>query len=147
MNMPKKVKTAKKAAKKGKAPKQAAKKVTTPKKEKASKKVELTPKLYIDLTLKMLPILMERMGVEFAKHKEELKQGGPEKGMEIFMGILLNIRLAIGKELLPEGITDEAMERYKEEHEAEIDEYAEQHSEIKKKLDSLQKEFEAKFPQ
>lgn len=115
--------------------------------QKVPKKVELTPKLYIELTLKMLPILMDRLETEFTKHKEEIEKAGPGGAMEIIMGILLNIRLAIGKEVLPEGVTDEDMEQYKRDHEAEINDYCEKNPEIKKKLDELQKEFEAKFPQ
>ncbi len=123
------------------------KKVKAPKKLEVPKKVELTPRLYIDLTLKMLPILMDRMEAEFAKHKEELEQADPGKAMEIIMGILLNIQLAIGKEILPEGITYEDMEQYKRDHEAEINDYFEKNPTIKKKIEELQKEFEAKFPQ
>jgi hypothetical protein len=118
-----------------------------PEQKKPTKKVELTPKLYIDLTLKMLPLLLNRLDAEFKEHKEEIEQAGPGGAMEIIMGILLNIRLAIGKEILPEGITDEDMEQYKRDHEAEINDYCENNPEIKKKLEDLQKEFEAKFPQ
>jgi len=117
-----------------------------PEQKEPTKKVELTPKLYIDLTLKMLPLLMNHLDTEFKKHEEELK-ASPEKALEIFMEIILEIRQVIGKELLPEGITDEDMEQYKRDHEAEINDYFEKHPEIKEKLEKLQKEFEAKFPQ
>ena len=109
--------------------------------------MEITPELYIELTLKMLPILISRLNEKMEEAKEQLENATtPEESMEILFGIILGLGEEIGEGVLPEGITYQDMENYKREHEAEIDEYAREHPEIQTELENLQKQFESIFP-
>ncbi|HUX98102.1 MAG TPA: hypothetical protein VMV49_00990 [Candidatus Deferrimicrobium sp.] len=110
--------------------------------------VELTTKLFVELTLEMLPKLISKLADAVAKHKEELENAaGPEEMMQVVFGIILDLRSEIGEDLLPEGITSEDMETFKQEHEVEIQEYIESDPKIKKRWDNLQEDFEEKFQQ
>jgi len=109
--------------------------------------MEMTPALYIELTLKMLPILISRLAEKMESAKEELENATtPEDQMQIIFGIILGLTQEIGEGILPEGITYEDMENYKKEHEAEINEYFQEHPEIQTEIEKLQKEFESIFP-
>ncbi|NVM55734.1 MAG: hypothetical protein HWN66_18690 [Candidatus Helarchaeota archaeon] len=108
--------------------------------------VELTPKLFVELTLEMLPKVLSKLVDAVAKNKEKLeKAAGPEELMGILFEIVMELRNEVGGDLLPEGITNEDMEAYKKKHEAEIQEYIESNPEIKEKWDNLQQEFQEKF--
>jgi hypothetical protein len=108
--------------------------------------VELTPKLFVDLTLEMLPKIVSKLAEAVAANKEKLEKAtGPEEAMGILFGIIIELRNEIGGDLLPEGITNEAMEAYKNEHESEIQEYIQSNPEIKEKWDKMQREFQEKF--
>lgn len=109
--------------------------------------MEITPDLYIELTLKMLPILISRLNEKMEEAKEQLENAtSPEDQMEIIFGIILELGQDIGEGVLPEGITYQDMENYKREHETEINEYFQAHPEIETELDNLQKEFQSIFP-
>ncbi|MHA1651164.1 MAG: hypothetical protein ACTSYB_13300 [Candidatus Helarchaeota archaeon] len=108
--------------------------------------VELTPKLFVDLTLEMLPKLVAKLTEAVAANKERLENAsGPGETMGILMEIMLELRNEIGKDILPEGISGEDMEAYKQEHEAEIQEYINSNPEIKEKWENLQQQLESKF--
>ncbi len=115
-------------------------------KKDVDKMVELTPKLFVDLTLEMLPKMVSKLADAVAANKEKLANAkGPEEAMGILFGIIMELRNEIGGDLLPEGITNEAMEAYKNEHESEIQEYIQSNPEIKEKWDKMQREFQEKF--
>ena len=108
--------------------------------------VEMTPKLFVDLTLEMLPKLIEKMADAIAKNKEKLEKASNfEEAMGIIMGIMMELRKEIGGDLLPEGITDEDMETYKKEHQAEVEAYLNSNPDVKAKWDKMQQEFQKKF--
>ncbi len=116
------------------------------KKPKKPTKVEMSPKLYVDLTLKMLPVLIEKIKDELAKHKPEWANAGREEADQIILQVVINLRREIGKDLLTEGITDESIEQYMQEHAKEVDAYLAKNPDIQRKFNELEKEFEAKFP-
>ena len=108
--------------------------------------VELTPKLFVDKTLDMLPRVMEKMAEAIKKNKAKLENAtGPQEAMQVIFEIILELRSEIGEEILPEGITSEDMESFKTEHEAEIQEYLNSNPKVKEKWDNLQQEMQEKF--
>jgi len=112
-----------------------------------SKIMELTPELYIELTLKVLPILVSKLNEKMEEAKQELENATtPDEQMQIIFGIILSLTQEVGEGVLPEGITYEDIENYKKEHEAEIDEYFQEQPEIQAEIEGLQKQFESIFP-
>ncbi len=110
--------------------------------------VEITPQLYVDLTLKMLPKVISKLAEAVGKNKAKLEKAtDPQEAVQVLFGIILELRNEVGADLLPEGITGSVMESYKVEHEAEIKEYIESNPEIKEKMDAIEKEFKENFQQ
>ncbi|MBD3227317.1 MAG: hypothetical protein GF329_03940 [Candidatus Lokiarchaeota archaeon] len=108
--------------------------------------MDLTPSEYVNLTIEMMSKLIKVMGDELAKKKKDLEEAsGPQEMMQIIMGIMISLRREIGSELLPEGLTDDDMQKYKKEHEDEIKEYLNNNPEVKEKLETLEKEFKEKM--
>ncbi|NVM28527.1 MAG: hypothetical protein HWN65_06765 [Candidatus Helarchaeota archaeon] len=110
--------------------------------------VELSPKLFVELTLEMLPKVITKLTETLEENKEKLrKASNPQDTMQILYEIILEFRNEIGAELLPEGITGVDMEAYTVDYEAEIKEYVESNPEIKEKWHVLETEFKEKFQQ
>ena len=108
--------------------------------------VEITPKLFVDVTLEMLPKIIEKLGSAVAENAEKLQNAkNVEEAMQILFGIIVELRYEIGGVLLPEGVTNEDMEDYKAMHQAEIQGYIRSDPEIKKKWDNMQQEFQKRF--
>ena len=108
--------------------------------------VELTVELFVNYTMDILPKVIENMADAFKKHKKKLKKSkDPFSAMAIFMQIMMEIMESFSGDYLPEGITNEQMEKFKEEHDAEINEYLENSPEVKEKWDAMQKELEEIF--
>ncbi|MHA1265483.1 MAG: hypothetical protein ACTSRS_09635 [Candidatus Helarchaeota archaeon] len=104
--------------------------------------IEITPELYVDLTIKMLPLLIERLLETFERNKEQFAElSTPQEGLKVLFGILLEVQQAIGEEVLPEGLTNEAMKTYKKEHGEEIRAYLQSHPALKEKLKVLESQF------
>ena len=108
--------------------------------------MDMTPEKYIALTIKMTEELVPKLAEAFAGLGDQLESADPEKAMEIVMGALLELRKVIGGDLLPEGVTDEDMMAWEEEHKAEIEEYLTTHPELKEKMDKLEAEFQSQMP-
>jgi len=110
--------------------------------------VDITPKLYIELTLEMLPKVISKLTEAVAKNKEKLEAAtDPQQAVQILFGIIMELRNAIGEDVLPKGVTGVDMETYKAEHEVEIKSYLESNPDIKEKWDGMEIEFKEKFKQ
>ena len=108
--------------------------------------MKITPELFIDLTLQMLPKVIAKLEETIAEYQQEIESLDPEEAMQIILDAIIDLRQEIGKELLPEGITDREMENYKREHEAEIEKYLASHPELRDQLNKLEQEFQTRFP-
>lgn len=110
------------------------------------KMVDLTPELFVDLTLKMLPKIMGKLADAINKSKKKLEQAtDPQEAIQIIFQIIIDLRSEVGEDLLPDGISSEDMENYKTENEAAIQEYLNSNPDVKKKWDNIQNEFQEKF--
>lgn len=108
--------------------------------------MDLTLDEYMDLTLKMLPLVISKLEKKLVEIEKEMEKSGPQNAMQIIMGAVLGLRAEVGQELLPEGITEEDLDNFKKEHEKEIADYLAAHPEIKQKMESLEQDFKSKFP-
>ena len=110
--------------------------------------VEITPKLYVDLTIEMVPKALSKLTEGVTGSKEKLEAAtDPQQAVQILFGIIKEMREAVGEEVLPEGITNKDMETYKAEHAVEIKEYLDSNPDLKEKLDNLEREFKASMKQ
>jgi hypothetical protein len=122
-------------------------KMNMPKKVKAPEKGGLTPKLYIELTMNMIPTLISRIGEKFEAAKEELeKTTDPEGQVNILMNIISDLRQCIGKGILPDGLSEEDMQNYERTHKSGIEAYLKAHPKIQAQMETLEREFESKMP-
>ena len=105
----------------------------------------MSPEELVDISIKILSKIMESISERISEKMKGMDKNDPMGAMFVMVELVSEMKLEFGKDMLPEGITDEDMENYKKEHEEEINEYLNNNKKISKRLKKLEKQLNKKL--